>query len=118
MCYFHRVALLNCRRSIPFVLEKHWQVLGHVTGRVYNSLYSALNLTSFCKEPKIVTMRMMDGPKIGYLNPQNHRNGCVCGGMFARRAPSACPARYLCIKYPISSPKLILTLGSPPSRPH
>ena len=40
------------------------------------------------------------------------------GGMFARRAPSACPARYLCIKYLISSPKFILTWGSPPSRPH
>ena len=40
------------------------------------------------------------------------------GGMFARRAPGACPARYLCIKYLISSPKFILTLGSPPSRPH
>ena len=32
--------------------------------------------------------------------------------------PGACPAHYLCIKYLISSPKLILTLGSPPSRPH
>ena len=31
--------------------------------------------------------------------------------------PSACPARYLCIKYPISSPSFIPTLGSPPSRP-
>ena len=40
------------------------------------------------------------------------------GGMFARRAPGTCPARYLCIKYLISSPKFILTLGSPPSRPH
>ena len=40
------------------------------------------------------------------------------GGMFARCTPSACPARYLCIKYLISSPKFILTLGSPPSRPH
>ena len=28
------------------------------------------------------------------------------------------PACYLCIKYLISSPKFILTLGSPPSRPH
>ena len=42
----------------------------------------------------------------------------VLGGMFARHAPGACPARYLCIKYLISSPKFILTLGSPPSRPH
>ena len=32
--------------------------------------------------------------------------------------PGACPARYLCIKYLISSPRFILTLGSPPSRPH
>ena len=39
-------------------------------------------------------------------------------GTFARRAPGACPARHLCIKYPGSSPKFILTLGSPPSRPH
>ena len=31
---------------------------------------------------------------------------------------NGCPARYLCIKYPISCPKFILTLGSPPSRPH
>ena len=31
------------------------------------------------------------------------------GGMFARRAPGACPARYLCIKYLISSPHFILT---------
>ena len=30
-------------------------------------------------------------------------------GMYARRAPGACPAHYLCIKYPISSPKFILT---------
>ena len=30
---------------------------------------------------------------------------------------NVCPARYLCIKYLISSPKFILTLGSPPSRP-
>ena len=37
------------------------------------------------------------------------------GGMFAWRAPGACPARYLCIQYPISSPKFILTLGSPPN---
>ena len=28
------------------------------------------------------------------------------------------PARYLYIKYLISSPKFILTLGSPPRRPH
>ena len=27
-------------------------------------------------------------------------------------------ARYLCIKYPCSSPKFMLTLGNPPSRPH
>ena len=39
-------------------------------------------------------------------------------GMFARRAPGACPVRNLCLKYLISSPKFILTLGSPPSRPH
>ena len=32
--------------------------------------------------------------------------------------PGACPARYLCIKYLISSPRFILTEGSPPSRPH
>ena len=32
--------------------------------------------------------------------------------------PSTCPARYLCIKYLMSSPRFILTLGSPPSRPH
>ena len=32
--------------------------------------------------------------------------------------PGACPARYLCIKYLISGPKFILTLGSSPSRPH
>ena len=31
------------------------------------------------------------------------------GGMVARRAPGACPARYLCTKDPISSPKFILT---------
>ena len=42
----------------------------------------------------------------------------VLGGMFARCTPSACPAHYLCIKHLISSPKFILTLGSPPSRPH
>ena len=40
------------------------------------------------------------------------------GGMFAQRAPGACPAHCLCIKYLISAPKCILTLGSPPSRPH
>ena len=45
--------------------------------------------------------------------------GVVCEGeMFARRMPGACPARYLCINYLISSPKFILTLGSPPGRPH
>ena len=38
--------------------------------------------------------------------------GFVPGGMFARRAPGACPARYHCIKYLISSPKFILTLVS------
>ena len=32
--------------------------------------------------------------------------------------PGTCPARYLCIKYLISSPKFFLTLGSPPSRLH
>ena len=32
--------------------------------------------------------------------------------------PGACPAHYLCIKYPISSPKFILTQGSPTKRPH
>jgi hypothetical protein len=32
--------------------------------------------------------------------------------------PGARPARYLCIKYLISCPRFILTLGSPPSRPH
>ena len=42
----------------------------------------------------------------------------VCGRMFARHTLGACPACYLCIKYRISSPKFILTLGSPPSRPH
>ena len=31
------------------------------------------------------------------------------GGMFARGAPGAYPAPYLCIMYPISSPKFILT---------
>ena len=39
-------------------------------------------------------------------------------GMFARCKPGACPARCLCNKYSISSPKFILTQGSPPSRPH
>ena len=32
--------------------------------------------------------------------------------------PPPCPVRYLCIKYLVSRPKLILTWGSPPSRPH
>ena len=32
--------------------------------------------------------------------------------------PGARPACYLCIKYLISSPKFILTWGSPPRRPH
>ena len=40
------------------------------------------------------------------------------GGLFARRAPGACPAHYLCIKSPGSSPKSILTSGSPPKTPH
>ena len=31
--------------------------------------------------------------------------------------PGARPARYLCVKYLISSPTFILTLGSPPGRP-
>ena len=31
---------------------------------------------------------------------------------------NVCPAHYLCIKYPISRPKFVLTLGSPPSRLH
>ena len=39
-------------------------------------------------------------------------------GMFVRCVPGACPAHYLCVKYLISSPKFILTLGSPPSRLH
>ena len=43
-----------------------------------------------------------DGPRA--LNRQ-----CSCGGMLARRAPCACLARHLCIKFPISSPKFILT---------
>ena len=38
--------------------------------------------------------------------------------MFAWRAAGACPVCYLCIQYLISSPKFILTLGIPPSRPH
>ena len=46
------------------------------------------------------------------------RAPCPWGGMFAPRAPGACPVRYLCIKFLISSPKFILTLESPPSRPH
>ena len=32
--------------------------------------------------------------------------------------PGAHPARYLCIKHHGSSPKSVLTEGSPPSRPH
>ena len=40
------------------------------------------------------------------------------GGMFTRRALGACPARYLCITYLISSPKFVFTRGNPPSRPH
>ena len=35
--------------------------------------------------------------------------GSTIGGMFAQRAPGACPAHYLCIRYPISSPKFIPT---------
>ena len=31
---------------------------------------------------------------------------------------NVCPARYLCIKYPVCSPRFILTQGSPPSRLH
>ena len=50
---------------------------------------------------------------------QNHVvDDSVKGGMFARRAPGACPVRYLCIKYPISNPKFMPTQRSPPSRPH
>ena len=41
-----------------------------------------------------------------------------CHATQGERLPGACPARHLCIKYLISSPKSILTLGSPPSRPH
>ena len=52
------------------------------------------------------------------INVQRWFLCCTDGGMFARCAPGACPARYLCIKYLIYSPKFILTLGSPPSRPH
>ena len=39
-------------------------------------------------------------------------------GLLGECLPGACTARYVCIKYGISSPKIILTLGSPPSRPH
>ena len=70
-------------------------------------------------------IRMTGRDAVAYSAPcspqRNHAPlapGCNKGGMFARRAPGACPARYLCIWYLISSPKFILTLGSPPSRPH
>ena len=57
-------------------------------------------------------------PNCCYSTVLHHRNVLHLGGMFARRAPGTCPARYLCIKNLICSPKFILTLGSPPSRPH
>ena len=40
------------------------------------------------------------------------------GMMYGERLPGVHPARYLCIKYLISSPKFVLTLGKPLSRPH
>ena len=49
---------------------------------------------------------------------------CSCGPAPRARPclgeclPGACPACYLCIKYLISSPRFILTLESPSSRPH
>ena len=50
--------------------------------------------------------------------PPRFLNGGISGGTFARRVPGACPARHLCIKHPISSPKFVLTLGSPFSARH
>ena len=47
-----------------------------------------------------------------------HASHKVFAKTVGERLPSACPARYLCFKYLISSPKFILTWGSPPSRPH
>ena len=47
---------------------------------------------------------------------QRIRRPCTC--TLGESLPSARPARYLCIKYPGSSPKFILTEGSPLSRPH
>ena len=43
---------------------------------------------------------------------------CYAGMPLGEYLPGACSARFLCIQYLISSPKFILTLGSPPSRPH
>ena len=56
-------------------------------------------------------------------NPPTTEKFCLGGNRNCERAkgeclPGACPARHLCIKYPISSPKLIPTQGIPPSRLH
>ena len=50
-------------------------------------------------------------PNPDFMNPKNALRLGEC-------LPGTCPARYLCMKYLISSPKFILTLASPPSRPH
>ena len=53
------------------------------------------------------THRVVALPVGAQNSPMAPRGTGAPGGMFARRAPGACPARYLCIKYPISSPKFI-----------
>ena len=64
------------------------------------------------------SMEGSEGSTRAVVQPERGGTMLFAGGMFVRHTPGACPVRYLCIKYLISSPKFILTLGSPPNRPH
>ena len=67
-------------------------------------------------DTKIGTRNNLGAKKYGpYRAVQVGQN---VAGTWGECLPGARLARDLCIKYLISSPKFILTLGSPPSRPH
>ena len=104
----------HCRRSYSPSMPTAWltrtsgmrQVLGALVFR------QGVQISNYSLQQATRGIALATGPTTTF------RLRSVTANEKTWRAPGACPTRYLCIKYLISSPKYILTLGSPPSRLH
>ena len=100
--------MYDVMQQAPEIASPHTEIRAWCTSK---APWTWLEITLRLLEPRVFPVLIFkhDEGKRGDLKYNaTHILGAICGcmGMFARRAPGACPGRYLCIEYPTLAPRL------------